>query len=409
MIIKSLLDLDIYKFLMMQVANDTFPSTEVSYFFKNRTQKIVLKDWIAKEDLEREIKNVQSLSFKDYEIDYLKSLNQFSATFLNRLKSLKLSNVNISYDNKEIEITTRGKWVDTILWETIILSIVNELFYRAYLKSEKLSELEVIKQGKAILFDKMSLLIKRDDIIFSDFGTRRRFSADWQKNVLSILHNNLDRKSFIGTSNVYYAMLLGLKPIGTQAHEYYMIGSGIFDQNTDETLRDSHSKMLDIWFKTYGYDKSIALSDTFGTDFFLEDFAKFAKNWKGVRHDSGDPFKFGDKIINYYKDLNINPLDKVIVFSDGLTVDLMIKLQDYFKGRIQISFGIGTNLTNDMDKNWPTLSIVMKADAIFKLGNRFNLVKLSDNLNKATGEEVSIERYKRVYGYTNTSSQILKV
>ena len=167
--------------------------------------------------------------------------------------------------------------------------------------------------------------------------------------------------------------------------------------------------MLDIWYKTYGKDKTIALSDTFGTDFFLKDFEKFAKDWNGVRHDSGDPFKFAKKIIAYYKSLGIDPRTKMIVFSDGLTVDLMIELQDMFSDKIGISFGIGTHLTNDMADEWQTLSIVMKANQLFKLGKELNLVKLSDNINKATGAVESIERYKTAFGYTNTKGQKLIV
>jgi len=401
MIIKSLLDVDFYKYLMAQVAFDMFPDAQVSYYFKNRNKNLILKNIINEDRLKAEIEAVKSLKLSNEQAKYLRSLNQLSETFIDYLSRIKLSDVNVDYSGDEIQITTKGTWAESILWETIILAIVNEL----YTESLDNDKDKLLLDAKSILYNKIAKLIKRPDIKFSDFGTRRRYSADWQRFVVTKLKSELGN-SLMGTSNVQLAMDLGLTPIGTQAHELYMIGSGIFDMGTDESLRGSHSKMLEIWQKTHGLEKTIALSDTYGSDFFLKDFKKFAAVWKGVRHDSGDPFEFGRKVVKYYKDLRIDPMTKVIVFSDGLDVDLMIRLQDEFGSQINVVFGIGTNLTNDMCEGWKPLSIVMKAQYVFKDGKTFELVKLSDNPGKISGSESVVKRYKRVFNYNDKTIEL---
>jgi len=399
---------------MMQIATDYFPNQVVEYEFKNRTKLIILKNFIDEKRLVSEINHVKTLSFKKEEIEYLRTQNTFSEKLLSYLSIVKLDNIDIDYSGREIGITCKGKWCDVILWETLILSIVNELYCESKINNEsyllktnsntqmRMAELFGLRQ----LYSKISELVFRPDMKFMDFGTRRRFSRSWHENVIEILSKNLDKSQFIGTSNVYLAMKYGLTPLGTNAHELYMFASGYFDEWTDQSLIDSQCKIWDLWWNTYGEKLSICLTDTFGTDAFFEHFgADRARKWKGFRHDSGDPFVFGDKLIKYLKDNGIDPMTKTIVFSDGLDINMMLRLFIYFSGKINIVFGIGTNLTNDVGLK--TLSIVMKMTKVWVNGEERKLVKLSDNTNKITGDETAASRYKRAFKYNNTQNSTL--
>jgi nicotinate phosphoribosyltransferase len=249
---------------------------------------------------------------------------------------------------------------------------------------------------------KIATLRGNRGLTFTDFGTRRRFSKGWQDYVVKTLRNEFaDRiaePQFRGTSNVHLAMKYGLLPMGTSAHEMYMIMAGISDQ-TDDGIRNSHNKFLDLWWDQYGYGLSIALTDTFGSEFFFKDMTSWqAAKWKGLRHDSGDPIVFGERVIEFYKSHGIDPIDKIIVFSDGLDVDSIININNHFKDRIKVTFGWGTNLTNDL--GFKALSLVIKP----VMANNVSLVKLSDNLAKAMGDVSVVERYKRIFGHTNATS-----
>lgn len=397
MIIDSLLDLDFYKITMAQFAFCYFPSTEVEYSFKNRKKDIRLADIIPLSRLKSEIDNVKSLKIDRSRIDFLRKQEIFKEDYLGFLYKLNrdvpMSDVRVDVVDGQFSITTKSTWVQAILWETLILSIVNELYYE-YKLGGKISFIS----GLDKLSNKIKLLKQYPKIKFSDFGTRRRASKNWQALVVNKLKNQMSATQFLGTSNVELAFKYNIKPIGTFAHELPMIASGIW-YDTDENLRASHGRILDMWYELYGEKLSIALTDTFGSKFFFEDFTERANSWNGLRHDSGDPFEFGEKAIEFYTKLGIDPKKKTIVFSDGLDIDLIIKLHLRFDGRINVVFGWGTTLTNDL--GYETLSIVMKA----VVANGNSLVKLSDNLNKATGATEVVERYKRVFGYTNTDSK----
>jgi nicotinate phosphoribosyltransferase len=404
MIIDTLLDLDLYKLTMMQLAWKNFPNLRVKFQFNNRTD-ITLFSHVNEYELLEEIKHVTKLEFKKEEIEYLSTLGIFEQKFLNYLSTYKIPDtIYINNIGNDVKISTIGYWKDVCLWETIVLSIVNELYYKGkYSEKERNNHLEL---GKEKLSKKLEILKQKGITNVTDFGTRRRFSTLWQDYVVSQIK---DHPSFVGTSNVKLSMKYGMKPFGTNAHELYMIFGGYYG-DTDENLLNSHSKIMNQWYDMYGYDLSIGLTDTFGTEFFFNDFADKAHLWKGVRHDSGDPFEFGEKVIKYYEEINIDPKEKLIVFSDGLSLDKIIELTERFKDRINISFGWGTKLTNDV--GFETLSIVMKAVHVIsdedKLIDR-SLVKLSDNLNKHTGQPKEIERYKRVFNYKNTNKEKLEV
>ena len=239
---------------------------------------------------------------------------------------------------------------------------------------------------------------------FVEFGTRRRFSQEIQSSLMTIMDNAsglYDSEALVGTSNVFLAKYFKLKPIGTMAHELPMVCAGLNDESL-YTLKHSHDKMLSQWYFLYGEELSIALTDTFGTDFFFKDFTKEkAIQWKGLRQDSGDPIEFGYKAIKFYKDKDIDPKTKLIVFSDGLNIDKIYEIVKEFKGKIQIVFGWGNNLTNDVGAE--PLSIVVKA---INADGR-PLVKLSDNIAKALGDPKIIEKYKRAFGYESTYTEPL--
>lgn len=396
MIINTILDLDFYKLSMGYLAFKHFPKVKVRYAFNNRTTSIPIAKHINKDQLVEEIEHIRTLKLTDDEGFYLRSLGIFSIDYIEYLKKIELPEVSIKEVDGQFEIETQGYWKDAIYWETIILSVINEFYYR----SKYQDHTKMIEHGTQKNLQKYAYLSNHPSIPFVDFGTRRRFSSMWQDDVVSIMKS---LPNFKGTSNVKLAMKYGLKPTGTNAHEMTMIASGLWRDD----LRGSVNKILDIWYDTFGEDLSIALTDTFGSKSFFEDFNKEkAENWKGVRHDSGDPFEFGEMVIKFYEDFKIDPKEKMIVFSDGLTLDKMISLYERFNGRIQIGFGWGTHLTNDMGVE--TLSIVMKAVEVISNGDEIlnnYLVKLSDNLNKSMGPEEEVELYKSTFSYDNTDSE----
>lgn len=393
MIINTILDLDFYKLSMGYLAFKHFPKVKVRYAFNNRTTSIPIAKHINKDQLVEEIEHIRTLKLTDDEGFYLRSLGIFSSDYIEYLKKIELPEVSIKEVDGQFEIETQGYWKDAIYWETIILSVINEFYYR----SKYQDHTKMIEHGTQKNLQKYAYLSNHPSIPFVDFGTRRRFSSMWQDDVVSIMKS---LPNFKGTSNVKLAMKYGLKPTGTNAHEMYQVITGL---NNDDLIK-GHENALDIWYDMFGEELSIALTDTFGTKSFFKNFGEErAKKWKGLRHDSGDPFEFGEKTISYYESFGIDPKEKIIIFSDGLTLDKMISLYERFNGRIQIGFGWGTHLTNDMGVE--TLSIVMKAME----ADGYGLVKLSDNLNKFVGEKSDIDRYKSVFEYDNTDSEDCKV
>ncbi len=393
MIINSLLDTDFYKFTMGQYAWKYYPNVKVKYAFINRT-KVKLAEFIHIPDLIRELDQVRNLKLDMEELNYLNSLGIFSKDYLNFLSNLKIPPVYVSEEKGQLVIETEGKWSEAIFWETFILSIVNEMYYKVNTPSKWKDKFH------DNLVSKIDRIIK-NPFNFVEFGTRRRFSSEIQSSLMHIFLNapNL-YKSLVGTSNVYLAKYFKLKPVGTMAHELPMVCAGLNDESL-YTLKHSHDKMLSQWYFMYGEDLSIALTDTFGTDFFFRDFGWKAKDWKGLRQDSGDPIEFGKKAIKFYKDQGIDPKTKLIIFSDGLNIDKIYEIEKAFKGKIDTAYGWGTNLTNDVGAE--PLSIVVKAIE----ANGRPLVKLSDNTAKALGKPKTIEKYKKAFGYESTYTESL--
>lgn len=388
---------------MGQVVFRKYRDIPVKYSFTNRTKGVKLGRIIKEEDLRRELYAVRKLRLNNTELHYLRGTNEYSdrmfeEDYLQFLRDLELPPYELRYENDDIILEFPGLWSQAIYWETLALSIINELYCRETLASMSAFEQEaVFASGKLKLAEKLKIIKDESDLTFTDFGTRRRFSRDWQDYVVKVCAEELPVSQFRGTSNVYLAMKHGLMPMGTSAHEMFMVMSGIM-HGDDEEIRRSHNDVLRVWWNYYGYGLSIALTDTYGSDFFFKDMLPDqARSWKGLRQDSGDPIEFGEKAIRFYESLKIDPRDKTIVFSDGLDVESMLKIQRHFKGRIKNTFGWGTNLTNDLGPK--PLSLVIKAVEACGHG----LVKLSDNLAKAIGHPEDVERFKKIFGYSKSN------
>ncbi|MEA3272951.1 MAG: nicotinate phosphoribosyltransferase [Patescibacteria group bacterium] len=398
-IIHSLLDTDFYKFTMGQVVHRLYPDVDVAYGFKNRTATVKLADFISEKELRFELDWAKTLRFTASELEYLRSIKRtdgkamFDEDYLRFLSDVSLPNYDLRVVDGRFELEFRSPWQTAIYWETLALSIINELYYRAMTGNMSIDErADFITEGTIRLNRKIIELLESPHVKFIEFGTRRRFSGSWQNNVVIELAKHLP-ENLSGTSNVLIAMKHGLKPIGTMAHEMFMVCSALASAD-DEELRKSHNKVLVEWEANYAHDLLVALTDTFGTDFFFSDMTrKQAKMWSGLRQDSGNPIEFGEKAIAFYQRHGINPLTKILVFSDGLNVERIIEIANHFHGRINVLFGWGTNLTNDL--GFMSLSLVVKAT----MTNGNGTVKLSDNLAKAMGAPEDIEQYRRVFGY----------
>jgi nicotinate phosphoribosyltransferase len=400
-IIESLLDTDFYKFTMGQIVFEKYPGVPVTYSFKNRTAHISLAPHIRESDVRAELEHVRNLRFTEDECTYLRSIvlsgkPLFSERYLDFLQNVKLPPCNIRGSHDTYEITVKGSWAEAIYWETFILSILNELYYRSLLQNRQIKTDAAWAEGLERLERKIALIKAEPRIVFSDFGTRRRFSRAWHDALMEKLSREVPPRQFSGTSNVHCARKYSLTPIGTMAHEMFMVMAGVM-HDSDTTICSSHHRVLQDWWDYYGFDLSIALTDTYGSDFFFRDLSpEQARNLKGLRQDSGDPIAFGEKAIRFYESRGIDPREKLLVFSDGLDIESICRLTEHFSGRIPVTFGWGTNLTNDL--GFEALSLVVKV--VESCGH--GAVKLSDNLAKAIGSPEDIERFKRIFGYTGT-------
>jgi len=383
MIIPSLLDTDLYKFTMMQVVQHHFAEAQVEYRFKCRNNDIDLSPYIG--EIEDEIRALCDLRFSQDELTYLRRWRFFKSDFVDLLGLFHLDQrfVKVSQRTdspREIDITIKGPWLHTILFEVPVLAIVSEVYYRNNVTEPDYAE------GRRRLAAKIAQAntIGSADFRIADYGTRRRFSRQWQGEVLRTLKRDM-ATHFVGTSNVRFAMEQGLTPLGTMAHEYLQACQAVGPR-----LRDSQSFAFNMWAREYRGDLGIALSDVVGLSAFLRDFDLFfCKLFDGVRHDSGDPFEWGDKLIAHYQRMRIDPRTKTMVFSDSLDIPLAIRLYEYFEGRAQTSFGIGTNLTNDL--GYEPMQIVIKMTRC----NGQPVAKISDAPSKTMDYDPSYVQYLR--------------
>ncbi len=402
--------LDYYKPTMSQHHFEHHPDVEVTFTFKNRGEQR-LADYIDSDVLQARFDALRDKSWTDDELSYFASLKRsndtpvFSKDYLDYLGSSLLPEVQVAYDETidDLVIVTTGDAPLVTFWETVVMSEVNEIYFEGYMQAKGIDPMHLYKEGDRRLTDKIKILQQNPAIKFSEFGTRRHFSYKWQKHVTQRVMNECP-ENFSGTSNLAISRDFETTPIGTWAHEMPMIYAGIADAR-GEDIHASHNNFIVDWRSLYGDDLSTVLTDTFGSDFFFEDFTlEQAHEWKALRHDSGDPIEFGEKAIAYYQANGIDPTTKAIVFSDGLDIDTIVKLHNHFKGRIGNVYGWGTTLTNDLGLK--PLNIVMKATHVrLPGGQEAELVKLSDNEGKHTGPPELIKRYQTIF---STVQQLLK-
>ena len=393
MIITSLLDTDLYKFTMMQAVLHQFPGAQVEYKFKCRNPGVQLAPYV--QEIRDEVRALCQLQFQEAELAYLRSLRFVKSDFVDFLSLFRLNEKYITItplDNGEIDISIKGPWLHVIPFEIPVLAIVNEVYFR------NTQPVPDFMEGRRRLDEKIALLRGEglEGLKIADYGTRRRFSRAWHEEVLRVLCAKLGTGAqrpepghgpgqFAGTSNVLYAMRLGITPLGTMAHEFLQACQALGPR-----LRDSQIFGLEAWAKEYRGDLGIALSDVYGMEAFLRDFdLYFCKLFDGARHDSGDPFVWGERMLEHYRKNRVDPLNKTLIFSDALTIPRTIELYQRFHGRCQLAFGIGTNLTNDL--GYEPLQVVIKMTRC----NGQPVAKLSDTPGKSMCDDQKYLAYLR--------------
>lgn len=380
--LNSILDNDFYKITMQNAVVKLFPSSIVKYEFINRGKHefpegfdIALKEAVnrmAELKLTKEEKKFMARTCPYIDLPYLDFLEGYH---------YDPSEVKIRQEGNELSVTVEGLWYRTILWEVPLLALISELHY-------EMNHLE--RDSNEIVMNRTlekAASLARLGVNFAEFGTRRRHSYKVQNLVMEALTHSKE-STFIGSSNVHFAMKYGVKPIGTHAHEWFMFHAAEYG------FKMANELALEHWVDVYRGDLGVALSDTYTTDVFFQQFdKKFAKLFDGVRHDSGDPLEFADKTIAHYINNGINPLFKYIIFSDALNLEKVEEITNYCRGKIGVSFGIGTNLTNDVGLK--PMNIVMKLIGVQAPNKEWiATVKLSDEHGKYTGDPKMIELAK---------------
>ncbi len=415
-IVRSLLDTDFYKLLMLQAIHARHAELRTTFTLINRTKNVSLAALIDEQELREQLDYARTLRFAKKELIWLAGntfygkKQIFKPEFLAWLADFQLPEYELRTVDGEYQLTFAGHWQETTLWEIPALSIINELKSRAVLKSKGRFELDVLyARAKAKLWAKILRLKALEGLRISDFGTRRRHSFLWQKWCIEAMKEGLGG-AFTGTSNVFLAMENDLESIGTNAHELPMVYAAL--AKSDAALRAAPYKVLEMWRDFYDGNLLIVLPDTFGTAAFLERAPDWVADWTGFRPDSKPIVEAGEEIIAWYEKMGRDPRSKIVIFSDGLDIDAIEEAHRRFNGRIRVGYGWGTNLTNDFrgcaTHEQPLLdpiSLVCKITAV----NGLPAVKLSDNLGKATGPKAEVDRYVRVFGAAGRSDQTISV
>ena len=432
-VVRSLLDTDFYKLLMLQFIWKHYRKTRVSFALFNRTSSVRLADIFTTEEITHQLEHVRKLRFRKSELVWLAGntfygrRGIFEPAFLEWLEQdFKLSDYELSVNDGQFHLCFEGDWPETTMWELYALSVLDELRTRANMKKLSEFELDILyARAKTKLWSKIERLRGVPSLSVADFGTRRRHSFLWQEYVVKAMASNL-RSGFVGTSNAFLAHKHDLEAIGTNAHEIPMVLAAL--ANDDEALKASQYHVLDLWQRTYEGALRIMLPDTFGTTQFLKNAPEWTADWTGQRMDSKNPYVAGDEYIEWLKGRGRDPRDKIVIASDALDVDEIIGLHAYFGGalqggataeefrdaadfedrgkwrlgrRIRFSAGWGTLLTNDFrgcdprgGNEFDPISLICKVSDV----EGRPAVKLSDNYAKALGPAREVERYRRVFG-----------
>ena len=404
-IIRSLLDTDFYKLLMLQMIWGLYPTVQATFTLINRTTTVRLADEIDEAELRAQLDHARTIRFSKKEMIWLAGntfygrKQIFEPDFLAWLADFRLPEYELTKRNGQYELNFRGPWSETTMWEIPALAIINELRSRAAMRSLGPFALDVLyARAKAKTWAKVERLRKYPDLQISDFGTRRRHSFLWQRWCVEALKEGIG-PSFTGTSNVLLAMDTDLEALGTNAHELPMVLAAL--ARNDEELRAAPYKVLTDWQSYYGGNLLIVLPDSFGTAAFLKDAPDWVANWTGFRPDSAPAIEGGEKIIEWWKEKGKDPRKKLLIFSDALDVETIEKAYCHFRGKARLSFGWGTNLTNDFVDCAPERNDQLRAISLVckvSEANGHPAVKLSDNPEKATGDLKEVERYLRIFG-----------
>ncbi len=401
-IVRSLIDTDFYKLLMCQSVHRNRPDTHVVFSLINRTKSIPLARLIDEGELREQLDHARSRSLTRGESTWLRGntfygkRQMFSPAFMEWFENLRLPPYELERKGDQYELTFEGKWPEVMLWEIPALAILMELRSRAVLATMGKFELQVLyARAMTRIWEKIERLRRIDGLKIADFGTRRRHSFLWQDWCVQAMIEGLG-DAFIGTSNCRIAMRRDIEAIGTNAHELPMVYSALAD--TDADLRQAPYRVLADWHEEHEGNLRIILPDTYGTEGFLKNAPDWLAGWTGIRIDSGDPATGAETAIRWWKERGEDPTGKLIIFSDGLDVEKIEELHATFAGRVKVSFGWGTLLTNDFRGLVPNdalapFSLVCKAVS----ADGRPTVKLSDNPNKAMGPADEVARYKRVF------------
>ncbi|MEM1288369.1 MAG: nicotinate phosphoribosyltransferase [Pseudomonadota bacterium] len=402
-IVRSLIDTDFYKLLMCQSVFRNKPDTRVTFSLINRTKDVRLAELVDESELRLQLDYIRSLKLTRGESTWLRGntfygkRQMFRSDFMEWFESLTLPPYDLQIRDGQYELTFEGAWPEVMLWEIPALSTLMELRGRAVLAKLGRFELQVLyARAMTKLWQKIERLRDVEGLRIADFGTRRRHSFLWQDWAVQAMMEGLGDK-FIGTSNCLVAMRRDIEAIGTNAHELPMVYSAL--AGDDQALRAAPYQVLDDWQEEHDGNLLIILPDTYGTKGFLKGAPDWLAGWTGMRIDSGDPATGAETAIEWWRTMGEDPREKLVIFSDGLDVDKIIELHTQFNGRVRVSFGWGTLLTNDFRGLTPgdglaPFSLVCKATE----ANGRATVKLSDNPRKAMGPTEQVERYKRVFG-----------
>ena len=421
-IVRSLLDTDFYKLLMLQFIWKKYFHTQVSFQVTNRTRSIRLADVVEAQELRAQLDHVRGLRFMGQELVWLRGqafygqTGLFEEAFLDFLRTFRLPEYRLEpatadgHPTGQFDLEFSGAWAQVTLWEIYALEILNEMRYRTLMRTMNRSQLDIMyAKAKVKLHDKLRVLADVDGLNLSDFGTRRRHSFLWQEHCVLTAQEILGDK-FTGTSNAYLAMKHGLDARGTNAHELPMVLAAL--ARSDESLKDAQYEVLRQWQNVYRGGLLVMLPDTFGTTQFLNGLSPtMARTWTGARPDSKAPIAAGEELVNFWRRHDPGKAcEKLIVFSDGLDVHLpghtpqgedIPTLQRHFQGQVRLGFGWGTNLTNDFVDCHPLDPKVMRpVSLVCKVSGADGrpAVKLSDNYTKASGPADEIARYRSVFG-----------
>ncbi|MDB5194480.1 MAG: nicotinate phosphoribosyltransferase [Parcubacteria group bacterium] len=405
--VRSLMDIDFYKFTMGQVIWQYYPDVEVTFKLIIRDKDIPVGEIIPEDQLRESLDYVRDLTFSRTDIYYLRGMNlhqdyMFKEGYLDFLRTLKLPPYRLVRKGKEIELSFTGKWAEVSMWETIALAVISELYYRAVMKTMSKHELELVyARAMDKLSRKLEELQKFPRITFSDFGQRRRHSFLWQEWAIGLAKSMMGEQ-FIGTSNTWMAFRHDLSPIGTNAHEMPMV---LVALAPDKDKVDAQYEPLRLWEKTYNQSLRIFLPDTYGTKQFLDNAPECVAAWRGMRQDSNDPVSRGRMYINWLRKWEIDPKSKLMIPSDGLDVESMKRIDRELGDEINLSDGWGSLFTNDFRGTSSNL-LLRPFSMVCKVvrANDFPCIKLSDNLDKVTGPKEEIERYKKIFGVEGLSS-----